>query len=126
MAGPNYVLSKGFKAGAAITQYRFVSLAASEVVTQTATAGAASIGISQETISTADATAGRIVNVALIGISRAIAGMVLATPGIQVTSNASGQVKTVGTGENAIGILLNAATATSAHVDVLLTQAGIL
>lgn len=126
MAGPNYVLSKGFKAGAAITQYRFVSLAAAETVTQTATLGAAAIGVAQETISTADATSGRIVNVALLGVSRCIAGQVLATPGIQVASNASGQVKTVGTGENSVGILLNAATATGAHVDVLLTQAGIL
>lgn len=126
MAGPNYVLSKGFKSGAAITQYRFVSLAAAETVTQSATNGTSCIGIAQETISTADATAGRIVNVAMIGISRAIAGMVLATPGIQVTTDTVGRVKTVGTGEQGIGILLNAATATGAHVDVLLTQSGVL
>lgn len=125
MAGPNYVLSKGFKAGAAITQYRFVSLAAAETVTQTATAGAAAIGVAQETISTADATAGRIVNVALLGISRCIAGAVLATPGVAVSANASGQVKAAVATENVMGILLQPATATGAHVDVLLTQGGI-
>lgn len=125
MAGPNYVLSKGFKSGAAITQFRFVSLAAAETVTQTATAGANAIGVAQETISTADATAGRIVNVALLGISRCIAGAILATPGVAVTSDASGRVVAATTANQVLGILLQPATATSVHVDVLLTQGGI-
>lgn len=125
MAGPNYVLSKGFKAGGAITAYRVVTLAAAETVTQTATAASSAIGIAQETVSAGDATAGRIVNVALLGISRCIAGAVLNTPGIQVGSDASGRVITAASG-SVIGILLNTATATNAHVDVLLTQAGTL
>lgn len=125
MAGPNYVLSKGFKSGGAITQYRVVSLAAAETVTQTATAAASAIGIAQETISAGDATSGRIVNVALLGVSRCIAGAVLNTPGIQVGADASGRVITAASG-SVLGILLNTATATGAHVDVLLTQAGTL
>jgi hypothetical protein len=126
MAGPNYVLSKGWPAGGAITKYRFVELATTGVtVTQTNGAGDPCIGVAQEEISAADATAGRVVNVAVMGISRCIAGAILANAGIQVGSNASGQVITAASG-SVLGILLTPATATGQHVDVLLTQAGTL
>jgi len=123
MAGPNYVLSKGWVAGGAITKFRFVELnAAGTSVTQANAPGEPVIGVAQEEISAGDATSGRVVNVALMGITRAIAGSILGTSGVQISTDASGRV--VASSSAVVGILLTPATITGQHVDVLLTQAG--
>lgn len=125
MAGPNYVLSKGWTAGGAIGKYRFVELATDGLtVTQANAAGDPCIGVCQEEVTAGDATNGRVVNVAVAGISRAIAGAVLANAGVQVGTDASGRV-VAAAANNVLGILLQPATATGNHVDVLLTQAGV-
>jgi hypothetical protein len=124
MAGPNYVLSKGWPAGGAIGRFRFVELATDGVtVTQANGAGDPCIGVCQEEVTAGDATNGRVVNVAVMGISRAIAGAVLANAGVQVGTDTQGRV-VAAAANNVLGILLQPATATGNHVDVLLTQAG--
>ena len=93
MSGPNYGLSKGHAASAAITQFRAVVLGASEVVTQAGTAGLLCLGIAQDTITTQDATDGRIVNVKISGISRCHAGAAIAI-GARVVTDSVGRVVT--------------------------------
>lgn len=125
MAGPNYVIDKGFKAGGAITKYTAVKLTAAETVATSTSTVDAIIGISQEEISAADATAGRIVNVRLLGISRAIVGNATTTFGQFVTVNATGQViGTTTAGQPVLGRVLQTVAVTGAHVDVVVVPAG--
>lgn len=127
MAGPNYVLDKGFVAGGAVERFRFVELnAAGTSVTQSNAAGESSIGVVQETASAGDATNGRVVDVRLMGISRCIAGATLATAGVAVTTDNQGRVAAAAVGNQVLGILLTPAANAGDHVDVLLTQSGVL
>lgn len=126
MAGPNYVLDKGFVAGGAISQYRLVTLAANGVsVSQAAAQGVQCIGVSQETASAGDVTNGRVVAVRLMGISRCVAGAIMATAGVPVTASADGGVEPAAAADLVIGLLLQPAAAIGNHVDVLLYQGGI-
>lgn len=125
MAGPNYGLSKGFVAGGVITQFRAVTLGAGEVVSQATTAGTPCLGIAQETTTAEDATNGRVIAVAISGISRCIAGAAI-TIGAKVRTDTSGRVTPLAAAtadQNVIGIALQAASAANEHVDVLLTPA---
>lgn len=123
MAGPSTILAKPFLAGGAITQYRAVKIAAGETVT-TATAGTDSvIGICQEEVTAGDATAGRLVNVMMLGVSRCIAGAAI-TIGATVMTDATGRVVAATATNRPIGIALQAASAAGDHVDVFLTPTG--
>ncbi len=123
MAGPAYAISKGWIAGEAITKYEFVKLTGAEVLNVCDTQGESAIGVCQDEISAADATSGRIANVAVIGISRVIAG---ATIAIQdpITPGADGRAEVATTADQVVGIALQAAV-DGDHMDVLLTQGGI-
>ena len=70
--GPNYVLDKGFIADTAITQFYAVKLSADDHVTIAAATTDQVIGICQEAVTAADATAGRVVDIRLLGISRCV------------------------------------------------------
>ena len=124
MAGPNYVLDKGFLAGGAITKYRGVELGANETVTQANAVNDRVLGICQEEVSAGDATNGRIVDIRLLGISRCIAGAAV-TIGNLVTIDGSGRVVNspvaVGTAYAVVGIALQTAANAGDHIDVLLT-----
>jgi len=123
MAGANYVLDKGFKAGGAIGKYRAVELGASEVVTQCNAASDPALGICQEEVTSGDATNGRIVDVRIAGISRCIAGAAI-TIGARVATDNAGRVvpapAAVGL-TNQVGIALQAAANAGDHVDVFLS-----
>lgn len=122
MAGPNYVLDKGFQASGAITKYKCVELGAGEIVNQANALNDPVIGIAQETITATDATNGRVVSVRMAGISRCIAGGTIAI-GDRVRCDASGNVTTLAVttaGQRQVGIALQAAVAND-HVDVFLT-----
>lgn len=125
MAGPNYVLDKGFVAGGAITQYRGVVLSATaESVTQASSAGVQALGIAQDTvISSADATNSRVADVRILGISRCIAGAAITTERRMVLDNQGRVVPAAATTakQNQVGIALQTASAAGDHVDVLLT-----
>jgi hypothetical protein len=128
MAGPNYVLDKGFKAAAAIGIYRLVVVGASEQVTQASSPTANVLyGVSQEEIAAADATSGRIVNVRLAGISRCISGGPAITAGVPVTTDAVGRVVAAASTNLVVGYALQAvaAASTGQHIDVLVTNSGI-
>lgn len=125
MAGPNYVLDKGFKAGGAIGQYRAVELGAGETVTQCNAANDLVLGICQEEISAGDATNGRIADVRMLGISRCIAGANNIVIGGRVTIDNAGRVVpspvAVGTTYAQVGIAMQASAAVGDHIDVFLT-----
>lgn len=124
MAGPNYVLDKGFKAGGAIGRFRYVEFSAVETVVQANyTAGGPDnlAGVCQEEISAGDATNGRIAAVRLIGISRCIAGATITTgTEARVMPDAQGRVIPWATaGSKMVGVALQDAVVGD-HVDVLL------
>jgi hypothetical protein len=130
MAGPNFVLDKGYVAAGAINIYRAVEIApTAETVTQCNAVNDRVLGISQDEISAADATNGRVANIRLLGISRCIAGAAIAAAGALVTIDASGRVVTsptaVGTVYAVVGVVLQTAAAAGDHVDVLLTPGAI-
>ena len=125
MAGPNYVLDKGFTAGGVIRKFRFVELnAAGTQVSEANAAGESVIGVCQEEVSASDVTNKRVVDVRLMGISRCIAGATLATAGVQVATDNQGRVAAAASTNAVVGILLTPAANAGDHVDVLLTQGG--
>jgi hypothetical protein len=119
--GPNIVLDKGFQATTAITQFRAVTQTADTAVKQTDAAAAVALGVCQENISAADATSGRIADVRMMGITRAINGTAgaLARSTLVATDNV-GRVVAATTGQAAIGLTLTAATAQNDQIDLLL------
>jgi hypothetical protein len=123
MAGPNYVLDKGFTAGGAIGQFRAVTLGASEVVSQAGSAGAACLGICQESISADDATSGRVADIRLLGISRCVLGTGGAAIGAKLRTDDAGKMTALAAAtadQNVVGIALQAGVAVD-HIDVFLT-----
>lgn len=87
----------GFKAGAAITKYRFVKLSAEQTVVATATGTDNSIGVSVETVTTAEQARGKGVPVAYDGIALMEAGAAVSV-GDLIASDSSGRaIKAVST-----------------------------
>lgn len=132
MAGPNYVLDKGFTAGGAIGRFRCVTMvggtgADSQNVVVADAQGEQVIGVCQEETSAGDATNGRVVDVRLMGISRVVNGLAVAiNPGTVVTASANGGVEAAAAADLVLGIAVSGAPATAGtHLDVLITQAGI-
>lgn len=122
MAGPNYVLDKGFEAGGAIGRFRCVELGANEVVTQANAVNDPVIGICQDEITSADATNGRVADIRMAGISRCIASGTIAA-GDRVRAAADGGVVTLAAGtagQRQVGIALQSAVSGD-HLDVFLT-----
>jgi hypothetical protein len=126
MAGPNYVLDKGFEAGDPVTKFTFVQLQADESV-EPGTAGEEAIGVVQGTVEADQIERGQvIVDVRLLGISRCIvqtAGSVVAGDEVEVGTGGTVVAQSSGV---AVGIALQSVTTAAAghHVDVLLTPAG--
>jgi hypothetical protein len=129
MAGSNYVLDKGFTAGGAIGKYRCVevSATAAALVTVANAQGEQVIGVCQEEVTAADATNGRVVDVRLMGITRAVNGLATAiNPGQVLTTSANGGVEAAAAADLVLGIAVSAApNVVGAHLDVLITQAGV-
>jgi hypothetical protein len=123
MAGPSNTLSKPFLAGGAIGIYRVVELGASEAVTQANAGTDVVIGICQEEITAGDVTLGRVANIQMLGVSRAIAGAAI-TAGATVMTDSVGRVIAATATNRPVGIALQAASAAGDHVDVFLTPTG--
>jgi hypothetical protein len=126
--GPNFVLDKGFKVttATAVTKFRAVKLASVDVCAQCTTLGEIPLGVAQEDCPAADATAGRVIDIRVIGISRVIAAGALAI-NTRVRVDANGRVVALAAAtanQNQLGILLAAATALDDQVDCLLTIGG--
>lgn len=125
MAGPNFTgLDKGYLATTAVRQFRAVVDTANESMREATTLGERCVGFCQEEVSAQDATDGRIANVRMQGISRAIAGNATPVRGARVASDAQGRVVIAATGHIPIGIVRSAPAVPVAgdHVDVELVQ----
>lgn len=134
MAGPNYVLDKGFLAQAAIgsatdgadlaTSYDYfiavkAGTVADSVTPVTATTDTV-LGVAQARVRTADINK-EYVDVRMLGITKMVASAAI-TFGAKVNANASGQAAAVGAaGTNGIGIALSASGAAGDVIDVFLT-----
>jgi hypothetical protein len=125
MPGADFVLDKGFVAQSALTQYTAVKFGTAEE-TCTAVTGATDvmIGVTQQTVSAADATIGRMaVDVRMLGITKVVAGGTV-TRGTRMAFNASGQAVTAGaTGTRLDGIFMTSGVSGD-WVDVFLTPGG--
>lgn len=121
--GPNSILDKGYQATTAIEQFRAVTLTSNDQVKRADAAAQATIGICQELITTDEATApkGRIAAIRVMGISRCVAGAAV-TRMTKVTTDSTGRIVPATTGQYAIGIAVEAASAAGDHFSVLLNQ----
>lgn len=122
MPGPNHVLDKGFQPTAATPRFTAVILAATKEKVTPAGADALAIGICQEEITAADATAGRVADIRMMGISRCVAAAAIAI-GDRVKVAANGKVTSTGlvAGNPLVGVAMEAAAADNDHIDVFLT-----
>src|SRR5688572_6901317 len=126
MPGPNYVLDKGFRAEAAVSMFYPVKAGANnEGVLPVSAVTDKVVGWAQETASAQDATDGRVINVRMMGITRAIAGAAIAR-GTPVKITAAGKVIAATASGPAHGVATYSVTADGDHVDVLITPNGYL
>lgn len=116
--GPNEVLDKGFRADTAIPRFHAVVLTDVENCALATSAGASVLGFSQEEVSEDHSNRGRVVNVRVFGITRAIAGAALALFE-QVEVAADGRVVPQDTGE-VVGRCLTPVDQANDHIDLLL------
>ncbi len=119
-AGPNYVLDKGFVANEAITQYELVKLTSTEgAVDMADTANEQILGVAMEAASATEATAGKVIDVRMMGVATCIAGEAIAI-GALVNAKADGRVKDIAAAvkQKVCGIALTAAAADGDHIDI--------
>jgi hypothetical protein len=124
MAGPNYVLDKGYNlsnSGAAQSIYRFMKFAADEnKVTQATAITDRCVGVCQQRIDAADSATGNVqVDVRMMGISKVEAAAAISL-GAEVAPSTDGRAQTAVTTQFRHGIALQAATAAGQWIDVWL------
>lgn len=124
MAGPNAVYDKGFPAGEALTKFHGVTLETNGNVDMADAQGEAIIGVTQEYATTEDAGLGRIVNVRLLGITRAIAGAEIAR-GVAVTVTAAGRFEPALTGDFVAGVAMSGPSVNGDQFDLFLTPSRV-
>lgn len=128
MAGPNYVLDKGFNlsnGGAAQAIYRFMKFAADEnKVLQCAAITDHPIGVTQQRIDAADSATGNVqVDVRMLGITKVEVGAAnsgVIALGAYVATDAVGCAQVAATTQFTYGRALQASTAAGQWIDVLL------
>ena len=126
-AGPNYVLDKGFVANEAITQYELVKLTSTEgAVDMADTANEQILGVAMEGATAAEATAGKVIDVRMMGVATCIAGEAISI-GALVNAKADGRVKDIAAAvkQKVCGIALTAAAADGDHIDIWLMHAEV-
>lgn len=122
---PAYVHDVPLVASEAMTQFYAVKIGSSAMTADLNDAqGERLIGIVQEEISTADATKGRVADVRVSGISRAVASAAI-TVGSVVTGTNDGRVMTADTGDFPLGVALTAADAAGDQLDILLQPGAV-
>jgi hypothetical protein len=125
MAGPSYVLNKGFKVDSAATNVvfgRFAKLGSGNEIVTTAGAGDLAIGVYTETLDTAKVSTGKAtVGIAIMGLVRCMAGAAI-TRGTRVKSDANGKaIACTAALENALGVAMTPASADGDLIDIILT-----
>jgi|SRR3954452_12079160 hypothetical protein len=124
MPGPNFVLDKGLVAQAAVNMFTPVKAGTvGESCTPVTGVTDEVLGWAQETCSAADATSGRVINIRMSGITRAVAGAAIAY-GAKVKITATGTVITATTAGPAHGRALTAAAAANDQLDIMITPNG--
>lgn len=117
----NILLSKSYKAGAAIAAFSVVKLSADDTVIAAAASADLVIGVVQDV----SPTAGERVDVALQGVAYVTAGAAFAR-GARLMSDASGRAilaaAMVGANANTIGFALESATAAGDVIRFVLSQ----
>ncbi len=135
MAGPNFVLDKGFKVAAVsqpIREFEAAVLVDGVSIRRGVTAGERCLGVFQYDIPDAHRKLGgtkTAVGVSILGISRGIAGAAIPLMA-RVGVNAVGRFVTVeggaaGSNANVVGMALTAASANGDHFDLLLTPGAV-
>jgi hypothetical protein len=124
MAGPNYVLDKGFNlsnGGAAQSIYRFMKFNADEnKVIQASAITDKCIGVCQQRVDAADSATGNVqVDVRMMGISKVEASAAIAL-GAEVAPTADGRAQTAATTQFRHGVALQAATGAGQWIDVFI------
>jgi hypothetical protein len=123
MAGPDYVLDKGFTAASALVQFTFVKVSADEAVTAVTGATDRVIGVVQQAAVAADINK-QAVDVRILGISKVKVGAGGVTRMLDVNIDAAGLVVASGAaGSVSRGIALQTGVAGDL-VDVLITPSG--
>jgi len=124
MAGPNYVLDKGFNlsnSGAAQSIYRFVKFNADEnKVIECSAVTDKAIGVCQQRVDAADSATGNVqVDVRIFGITKVEAAGNISLMD-SVAPSANGRAQTAVATQFAMGIALQASTGAGQWIDVLL------
>jgi len=128
MAGPNYVLDKGFNllnSGAAQSIYRFMKFASTEnSVIQTAAITDKAIGVTQQRVDAADSVTNNVqVDIRILGISKVEVGAANAgviALGAYVAPDALGCAQVAAATQFPAGIAMQAGSAAGQWIDVLL------
>lgn len=131
MAGPNYVLDKGFIADGAVSQFHVVVMTGDENMAQATVAGADPLGVCQEEVEARDAGL-RVANARILGITRVVCGaaiarrdkLAVAADGrvVPATATVLSDGTAAGTlGDLVVGIAWTPTTAAGQHLDMLLT-----
>ena len=102
MATGNFVLTKGYRAGAAITKFRAVKFSAAETVSPVSAITDRIAGIAQFSVTAPEILLGKGATVAVEGQTEAEASGAIAL-GAAVSIAADGRVKTAATGERIVG-----------------------
>jgi len=122
----NPILDLPYTPAAAITRFQLVKLSAANTVTPCTALGELAWGVAQESVSTADVTNGRVVNVRLMGRARVIAGAALGA-GVPVRTDATGKVVALAAttaNQKCVGFTECTSGASGDHIDIILTFAG--
>jgi hypothetical protein len=120
--GPNFVLDKGFLATTTVAAFRAVTLTANDAVKQADAAAQFAVGIAQEVVTAAGDVNERIIDVRIMGISRAVNGTAGALARMtRCAVDNVGRVVAATTTQAVLGVTLTAAAAQGDHVDFLLT-----
>lgn len=125
MATGNFLLDKGYRAGAAITKFRAVKFSTTpETVIPVAAITDQVIGFAQFSVSAGEITKGKGTLVRTTGITEAEASAAIAL-GAAVSIGADGRVKTAAVGERVVGMCAgHPAGAAGDRITLDLTVAG--
>lgn len=122
-ATQNFVLGKGYNAGAAITKKRFVKFSADQTVVQCTVAGELAIGVSFFDVSAAEITKGKGASVLTEGRAIVEAGAAVAI-GAKVTTDNQGRAITAATGNQVLGVCDEPAGGAGSECSVHLSLGG--
>lgn len=124
-SGGNFVLDKGYDAGAAIVKYTAVKLSASQTVIPVAAEGDVVLGFAQYGVSAAEIDKGKGASVRVLGRTLAKVGVGGVTLGNLVVIASDGRIVATNTGGRVVGIVEDTGVEDD-YVTLLFDPAGIV